>query len=994
MPRAERSSVFSIAPGQAFVDALAQGLIDRAGGDRMVLARARIFLPNRRAVRALTDAFVRRSEGGLLLPRMTPLGDLDVDDALDFDAGLDMARLPAIDPVRRRLLLTRLIRRWRGEVIGSVEALRLADQLGVALDTLAREGIDPQRLREVAREDLAAHWQQTFAFFELILDQWPALLAAEGSTDSVARGRALLEALAARWTASPPDTMIVAAGMNGATPAQAQLLRTIARLPMGMLVLPGLDVDMDIAVWEAIIIGADRDAGQRNSEEHPQFGLKLLLDSIGVARGEVKNWLVADGESTMRAAAVARAMHPAAFTAQWRQRDVEPVTFDGVRLLEVADPAAEAQAIALALRQCLETPGATAALVTPDRALARRVAAHCARWGIEIDDSAGTALTATPPGALILALVDAAAQHFAPVALLALLKHPLVSPDGAAARLGWLDCVRQLDLDLRGIRPAPGLAGITAEIAAKQAAARRDPRDLNRRVAIEDWWAAVSARLAPLELRFAATEMTLAEIVETVEAVLEWLAGDAVWRGAAGRALADRVAALSRHGDQLAALDPDDAPALIAALLADVAVRPVIGKHPRLAIWGLIEARLQRPDLLILGGLSEGVWPALPAPDPWLAPAVRRHLGLPGLEASIGQDAHDFVASLGAPQVLLTRARRDDSGPRVPSRFWLRLRALAGDTLLPDSALAVLAHAIDAAGPAVAALRPAPAPPATQRPRRLSVTAAEKLRVDPFSFYAQKMLALTVLDALDGDPSGADRGTAVHGILENWIKSGGSEADLDMAYAAELKNWANHPLMQALWAPRVRRALDWAHATLEDWQKDGWRAIAVEARGQREFSYGARGEATITLTGVADRVDRHSDGRLAIIDYKTGTVPKHDQIAGGFSLQMGLLGALAESGILAGVAAAPIARFSYWKVSGGNDPGKASDPLLHNRKAFMTPDQHIAQTRAHFDNLCETLLLGSTPFTAKLHPEYAEKYKDYDHLARVAEWLGKPVTRS
>jgi len=256
------------------------------------------------------------------------------------------------------------------------------------------------------------------------------------------------------------------------------------------------------------------------------------------------------------------------------------------------------------------------------------------------------------------------------------------------------------------------------------------------------------------------------------------------------------------------------------------------------------------------------------------------------------------------------------------------------------------------------------------------------------------MLALTVLDALDSDPSGADRGTAVHSILETWIKAGGSDTDLQMAYDVELGNWTNHPLMQALWAPRVRRALDWAKQTLGAWQDDGWHPIAVEARGERAFSFGVRGEATITLTGVADRVDRHSNGQLAIVDYKTGNVPNHDQITGGFALQMGLLGALAETGILAEVAPAPVARFSYWKVGGGNDPGKASDPLTYNRKIVMTPEAHIAATLAQFAKLCETMLLSNAPFTAKLHPEYAEKYKDYDHLARVAEWLGKPVKRA
>lgn len=980
---ARRPSVFTIAPEAAFADALAAGLIDRTGGDRLALARAHVLLPSRRAVRALTEAFVRSAEGGLLLPRMTPLGDIDVDDALDLVAGLSAGAPPAIDPVRRRLLLARLIRGWRKD-IGSVEALRLADQLGAAFDTLAREGVDPVRLRDVPKAELASHWQETFAFFELVIDHWPAILAAEGCSDRAARGHALLATIADHWATSPPPGLVVAAGMNGATPAQAALLGTIARLPDGMLVLPGLDLDMAEPGWEAIIVDATPDTG-RNSEEHPQYGMKRLLTDIGVARGEVRVWPAAGATSHARAAAVARALCPAQFTADWRAQPVAADDFDGVAWVEAEDAAAEAQAIALALREVLESPGATAALVTPDRALARRVAAHCKRWGIDIDDSAGVALTATPPGALAVALAEAAAQHFAPVALLAVLKHPLVMSADEATRLAWLDHVRQLDLDLRGVRPAAGLAGIAAQIAE----AERDPRQIGRRRALVTWWETVTALLAPLETTFAGAALTLDALVAALSDTLTHLAGEAVWRGAAGRALGERIAALTQHGDVLDTLDAADAPALLTVLLGDVAVRPA-SRHPRLAILGLIEARLQRPDLVIMGGLSEGVWPAPPAPDPWLAPAVRRHLGLPGLEASIGQTAHDFTTGLGAPRVLLTRARRDDSGPRVASRFWLRLRALAGDTLPEAMQLTALARAVDAAGEPRRADRPAPAPKPALRPRSLSVTAVEKLRADPFSFYAQKMLRLEVLDSLDSDPTGADRGMAMHRILENWLKGGGSDAALTTAYDAELAGWANHPLMLALWAPRVRRALDWVKEVRDEWDAEGWQWFAAEAKGQLDFAFGARGEATVTLTGVADRIDRHSDGRIAIIDYKTGSVPTHAQVIGGFALQMGLLGALAEKGVLAGVPAAPVGRFSYWKPSGGRDAGKVSDPLTYNRKAVLTPDEHIRTTVALFHDLCSDFLLGSAPFTAKLHPDYAEKYQDFDHLARVAEWLGKP----
>jgi ATP-dependent helicase/nuclease subunit B len=941
----------------------------------MALARAQVLLPNRRAVRALGDAFVRLSGGGLLLPRMTPIGDVDADDALgrfDGDLATDADLPPAIDPTKRRLLLAQLVRRWR-EGLSAIEALRLADQLAAAFDALAFEEIDLGGLTGFAQDDMAHHWEATLAFFRVVLDLWPPLLASHGEIDPATRNRALLDALAARWKAAPPG-LVVAAGMAGVAPPVARLLRVIARLPDGLVVLPGLDTGMSDEAWSAVRCHlTDEDADPaRDSEEHPQFALKCLLYSLGVARGEVVDWGVAtalDGPSG-RAVEVARAMAPAAFTGDWRHVAVDPTLFEHVRAVTAATPAEEAQVIALALRRALETPGKTAALVTPDRGLARRVAAHVARWGIEVDDSAGTPLRVTPPGALLLALVEAAARGFTPVALLAVLKHPLVRRGDA--RLGWLDAVRRLDLALRGVRPAPGLDGTGGQI---------DEADKP----LSPWWAEVAGVLDPLERLFALPLVGFADLVAALREAANALCGDGLWARPEGRALAALVDALETHGHHLDPFAPLDAPALIAAFLSETAVRQPFGKHPRLAIYGTLEARLQRADLMILGGLNEGVWPARPVPDPWLAPKLRSHLVLPSLERRIGLAAHDFVSALGGPQVLLTRARRDETAPAVPSRFWLRLHALAGDAIRPDDELLGLARALDAA-PQVAATRPAPAPPAALRPRRISVTAAERLKADPYSYYAATMLKLKALDALDADASAADRGIAVHSILEEWVKYGEADpAALPRFTEAELLKWAGHPLMRALWAPRVRRAMEWVATTMAEWEAAGWTPAAAEAKGTLDLPNG------ITLSGTADRVDRSDGGALAIVDYKTGVVPSHAQVAGGFALQMGLLGWLAEEGRLAGVAKGPVGAMRHWKLGGGTDPGKASDPLRHRSEVTMAVD-HIAATKAHFLKLCDDMLLGPGPFTAKLHPEYA-KGNDFDQLARVLEWLGRPKTR-
>ncbi len=953
MPTAERPRVYTVPPHLGFVDALARGLLDLAGGDQMLLARARVLLPNRRAVRALTEAFVRLSDGGLLLPRMTPIGDLD-DDALAAETpGLDLP--PPFDPCERRLRLAQLVRRGstrRGDAVTAVEALRLGDALASALDALTAEEVPADALEALDLDGLSAQFQVTLEHFRSVREHWPAVLAATGTSDAVARRAAVLDALAAEWRLAPPAGLVVAAGITVAPPPLARLLGVVARLPDGQVVLPGLDAAMADDEWDTI------------DEGHPQFVLKRLLDAMSVGRGEVGNWGAAVPEG--RTAVVARAMSLAAFTSTWRE-GVAAGALAGVRTAVATTPDEEAEAIALALRQVLETEGKTGALVTPDRALARRVAAHLRRWGIVIDDSAGQPLASLPPGTLLQALAEAAAAGFAPVPLLAVLKHPLVRR--GPERLAWLDRVRLLDLALRGVRPLPGLAGVGLRIDDE---------------ALAEWWTAAAEMLQPLAELFARRECDLGAVIEVLRDTGERLAGDELWRGPAGGALADLVAALTSHGRLLDPFDPADAPPLLAAFLKDVPVRPAYPLHPRLAIYGTLEARLQRADLVVLGGLNEGVWPPTPAPDPWLPPKVRIELGLGGPQRGIGLAAHDFVQAMGAPEVLLTRARRDDSAPTVASRLWLRLSALAGPELVHDDELLGWARALDRPAEVVPAPRPEPAPPVVLRPRRISVTRAEALRADPFSYYAGSMLKLRLLSPLDESPTAGERGSDLHKVLQTWTERGGGDDLHEIAAEMLRSKWAGHPLMQALWAPRVRRALDWVLAEAAEWNDAGWTALAAEAKAVKQLANG------ITLEGRADRVDRDRAGSLAIIDYKTGAPPSHAQVEGGFALQLGLLAWLFENGGAEALPSAEVRALRFWKLGGGRTPGYAKNPLLHYRDETPVAD-HVALVMRAFDKLAADFLLGDKPFTAKLHPEHAARYRDHDHLARVAEWQARPV---
>ncbi len=952
-PEARGPRVATIPLHADFAGTLARRLL-AVTPDPLALARTLLLLPNRRAARALTAAFVAASGGrGLLLPRMIAVSDLEDADAALGD-GLDDAIPPAIAGTERRFRLAGILVN-----AGQRPAAALHDAAGLAraLDTLHVEGRTAADLAVIDTSGLAHHWAKTVARLEVLLRAWPELLDARGLIDPARRRVLLAQAAAARWAQDGSETPVIAAGIANAPPFVAALLRAVARLERGQVVLPGLDLAMGEEAWGAI------DPSDASLAAHPQAALKLLLDRIGVARAEVDCWDDSPAPHGARVAAAARALDPAAFTPAWEAGGGAALA--DVALIEAANPTEEAQAIALAMRGALEVPGRTSALVTPDRGLAARVRAHLARWGVDVDDSAGEPLGQTPPGVFLRLLADAAAGGFGVVPVLALLKHPFA---GAADRLAHLDAVRALDLELREPPPpAPGLASV------------------GRRVRVDDgaWWAGITAALAPL-----GGERPLPEHIAALTAAATALGGDRPWTGPDGRALSEAIDLLGEQGLHLPPMAMDEAAAILAAMLGEVPVRAVWGGHPRLAILGLLEARLQRADLTILGGLNEGVWPAAPAPDPWLPPLARGQLGLPPLEARIGLAAHDFLAALGGPEVLLTRARRDATAPTSPSRFLLRLQALhplrAADDLL------AWARGLDAAeGPPRPATRPQPAPRADLRPRAIRVTQVDTLNADPFAYYASALLRLRRLDAPAADLSAAARGTFLHRVLERWAHAHPDEPGRLPAFADAMfvREYRDAPRLLALWRPRLVRAAGWAAELLAERQAAGWRVLAAEVKGEMALPGG------VTLTGKFDRIDVGEGGALAIVDYKSGQPPSNPQLRGGYATQLGLLATMAEAGVFEGVNAGTVTELAYWRLGGGaREPGKPKNAFIPKDKdrpwAQDGDAGMIAFCWAQLDRAIDTYLLADAPFMAKLHPEFATG-KDFDQLARVDEWQGR-----
>ncbi|HEX3538224.1 MAG TPA: double-strand break repair protein AddB [Stellaceae bacterium] len=974
-------NIFSIAADRPFLATLARGLVDRTGDDRLALTRITVLLPTRRAARSLREAFLRLTGEGadpgapLLLPRMRAIGDLD-DDELSVgieDAGDGLVVPPPLPELRRTLLLTQLILKWSGRPGGdrllAGQAAGLAGALARLLDAAATDGAEFTRLRDLAPAELAEHWQKVLDFLDILPGAWPGILVEEGALDPAERRNRLLRRQAQLWRQAPPAHPVIAAGLVGGFPALDELLGCVAWLDQGAVILPGLDRRAEPGEWAEI--GAD--------PAHPQHLLARLLAGLEIAPEDVRDWppgyRAAPTARRARLHLAAEALRPAATTDRWRALPPpEPDALAGLSRYDCASPQDEAVTAALLLRRQLETPGATAALVTPDRELARRVAAELTRWGIEIDDSAGLPLNRTPPGAFLRLVLDLADSDLAPVPLLAALKHPLAA--GGLPRDAFRDRARRLEEKIRGPRPAPGFKGLQDALGA----------DAELHLFVER----LRLCLGALPDLLASKDASVAELATVQIAAAERLAATDEKEGAAllWRELAGEAAALFCHELIAAARDfpplaGRDYPALFEALAAGAVVRPAFGRHPRLAIWGLVEARLQQADRVVLGGLNEGTWPGPAAFDPWMSRQMREEFGIALPERAIGIAAHDFAQALGAPQVALTRAARREGVPTVPSRWLLRLdavlRAAGLENALgpePDIAGAVLARNLP--GPHRPRPVARPCPPVTARPRQLSVTQVEMWRRDPYAIYARHILRLRPLDDLDADPSRADLGNAVHEALAQFVGRHPHglpvDAERELLEIAEnsFADWLSRPSIWAFWWPRFERVARWFVA--EEAARHG--DIALSVSEQRGTLVVAAPAGPFTVSAVADRIDRLTDGGLVIIDYKTGQLPQKREIDNGLALQLPLEGAIARDGGFAAIAGEP-RRLEYWRLSGGEPAGQRK-PIGDGDPVALI-DRTVAEVTAlvaRFDNPGE-------PYLVVPVLQWRPRYSDYEHLERL-----------
>ena len=990
---------FSIPAHRPFLEDLARGLAAALPGE--ALAGAVVLLPSRRSAGALAEAFVRVADGkALLLPQIRALGDLEEGEP-PFEPGDLALGLPAaIGPYRRRFELARIVAEIAprlGRALDASGALELADALAGFLDSVEIEEVAEagrlERITALAPGELARHWQISVDVLTLALDAWPRRLAELGLIDLAARRVQLLRALAQKWVREPPPVPLVAAGSTGTAPANADLLAVIAGLPKGAVVLPGLDVELASEAWNEV------------GEQHPQGAMKRLLARAGLPRDRIRHW-PASGlalEGRWRRRIVNEALRPPQATADWlglianlkaegAREGVDPVAagLAGLTVTSARDEEHAALLTALLMREALETPGKTCALVTPDQALARRVSARLARWGIEADSSAGVALATAPVGVLASLVARAALDPGDPILLLAILKHPLVGLGLQPAELE--SALRALErLALRGPR------GAAEDWIERRLAEAAEPREgeaetpASRLEAVADAGRLLGLARAALALArasYTGGTATPGEAARSLVMALEALAGDpaaVLWAGPEGEAASGLFSALIGESEGLPEARPGDFARLIEALLTGATVRSARGAHPRLKILGALESRLVSADRLILAGLEEGVWPQGAPVDPFLSRPMREALGLPPPERRIGLSAHDFAQAACAPEVVLLHAERREGAPAVQSRWLWRLQILAqgAELALPvRTELGAWAERLDEPGRFSPAPRPRPRPPVGERPVELPVTGVETWLRDPYAIYARYVLKLRPLQR-PGEPVEARaRGEAVHRALQRFAERhpaelpGEAEAMFEALLTGALAEAGMTPAAMAREGALARNAAVWL-AAFERGRRRGAQLL-VEQKGALDV--GSPGHP-FRLTARADRIELR--GHVAdVIDFKTGSAPSRKQVETGFAPQLTLTAAILEAGGFEDAGRAEPGELVYVRVTGGRKPG---EELVR-----AGPGESGALAHTALDGLRRRIArfaVPETPYLSWAAPQFMNEWGgDYDHLARVWEW--------
>ena len=592
---------------------------------------------------------------------------------------------------------------------------------------------------------------------------------------------------------------------------------------------------------------------------------------------------------------------------------------------------------------------------------------------------------------MLILLIKAIESGFAAPALLALLHHPACA--FGYARQDFLKRARHLEVAC--FRGKPALSGITSlpeltQAAQKDSEGNPHAHPLLQVLTAEDWQELqiFTQKLAALFLPFAHQGLqAMEQHIILLEDCLAALATDIAPTDKVHQHLLNLTAALKVESHWAPQQRFADLAPLLQHHLQQETLRPPQRENARLAIYGLLEARLMQADLTIVAGLNEGSWPALVQSGPWLNRPMRNTFGLQQPERELGLTAHDFAQAWGHSQLVVTWSKRAAGQPLIASRWILRLRAVLEVLGLPklnhlSTEHLSISRQFDQPGTFSPNPRPKARPPVEARPRRFSVTDVEKMLRDSYHIHARRILCLQPLEPLNKDIDASLRGNLIHHALHSWALDvfAGDDSDLDNLLAHGRKSFA--PFMQLaevqhFWWPRFERMARAMMAVEKNFRST---ALAVTPEVKAKYLLKVR-DVEHYLTARADRLDQLPDEQFRIIDYKSGKIPTDKQVAAGFAPQLTLEAALAGRGAFEGHPPGQVVEATYIGVSGGAKPVELRN-IGDEHDVSELGEKHFILLKA----LLEKFLDPNTAYIPRHNIMSHTEVATFDHLSRRFEW--------
>ena len=973
-----KKNIWTINHTENFLKCLAIGILEECDFRNDKLAEVTILLPTKRAAKLIQDIFLENLQtSAILLPNIIPFQEIGEEELIN-----PRKTKPSIPKISRRFLLTRLILKQM-ETSQSIPKLEIANNLAKELeyfvDDIQTHSIKLDSIDKIVPENLASHWQNTLEFLNIIRFNWPKILDEQNLSDPIERRNKLFEQLSLKWSTKAPKGLIIAAGTTATIPATRELMKVIKNLPNGVLVLPGLDINLEERAWNCI------------DETHPQFSLKEFLKYINHDRCDINSWPYKEKTKSkmIREQFISETMRPKETTELWLQiKKQQQNISNGISIIQAENNQNEAINVAVAMRHIEQKKNLSCALITHDKQLAKNVSYLLKNWDINIENSYGVSLSETKQGIFLQLVAEVSLNNFSSISLLSLLKHQLLGC--GIEKIELIKNIHEIEINhIRGKRYLTGINELYERISS----------DLNSSKEIINWLKYFKNTISDFSLLKLNKKVPFSKLLRAHINCCEKLAKtpDAnglqkMWTGEDGESCSNFLKMLINNSEGMGDINCSSYQKFFSELLNEESFVGNNTSHSKLKILSPIEARLTYHDIVILGGLNEGVWPEELKTGPWLNLEMRNSLGLPKLDNKIGQSASDLCHGLGAKEVLLTRSIKENRNPSIASRWWYRIENIINisndskkENIIDPRNIQNWSKNLFIPDKKISCSPPEPNIPERNKPRSFSITNAGILLRNPYEFYVKNILKLVPLERIEPEDEKTTYGIILHKILEVFLTHSFA---INNSYEQNYNNFLNtsekiitqyaiSKVQKKLWFTRIKSIGEKFinHITSDSIKIDKY---LIEIKGQYKFETKV---GSFSIIGKADRIDLFNKNEIRIIDYKTGKVPDKWKINNGFEPQMILLALIASHD---GFERIPsiyrnIKSLEYWQVH-----GREVGITITKLKIDEIKNKFLA-----FENFIEDFHFQNKTYFYQIDKTLSSPFDISKNLAREEEWIHK-----